>query len=130
MEQHAPNTGEAKPIDSGLRALSGIAAYYRIGADPLQLRRELALGERSADEFDLIRAAQMIGLKARLVTGADERRMGKVPTPAIVRLSNGAIYVFGGRGASGLCRLVDPISHAATDITLEDLTRETEGRRS
>ena len=128
MEQHAPNTGEAKPIDSGLRALSGIAAYYRIGADPLQLRRELALGERSADEFDLIRAAQMIGLKARLVTGADERRMGKVPTPAIVRLSNGAIYVFGGRGASGLCRLVDPISHAATDITLEDLTRETEGR--
>src|SRR5208337_3761394 len=128
MEQHPPSSAEAKPLDAGLRALSGIAAYYRIGADPLQLRRELALGDRASDEFDLIRAAQMIGLKARLVTGADQRRIGKVPTPAIVRLSNGAIYVFGGRGPSGLCRLVDPISHAATDLTLEDLTRETDGR--
>jgi len=128
MEQTAPHTGDSKPIDAGLRALSGIAAYYRIGADPIQLRRELTLGDRPSDEFDLIRAAQMIGLKARLVTGVGARRMAKIPTPAIVRVSSGALFVFGGRGPSGLCRLVDPISHAATDITVEELTRETEGR--
>src|SRR5271165_4106195 len=128
MEQPAPPSGEAAPLDSGLRALCGIAAFYRIGADPTQLCRELAIGDRQADEFDLIRGAKMIGLKARLVTGANERRMGKIPTPAIVRLHSGALFVFGGRGPSGLCRLVDPISHAATDLTLEDLTRETDGR--
>jgi subfamily B ATP-binding cassette protein HlyB/CyaB len=117
-----------KPIDAGLRALSGIAAYYRIGADPIHLRRELAIGDRPSDEFDLIRAARIIGLKARLVTGAGARRMARIPTPAIVRLSSGALFVLGGRGPSGLCRLVDPISHAATDMTVEELTRETEGR--
>ena len=72
--------------------------------------------------------AKLIGLKARLATGVDEGRMGKLPTPAIVRLSSGALYVYGGRGPSGLCRLVDPITHAATDLTLEDLTREANGR--
>ncbi len=128
MEQSAPPSGEAAPLDPGLRALSGIAAYYRIGADPNQLRRELALGERASDDFDLIRGAQMIGLKARLITGVDERRMRKIPTPAIVRLSNGALFVFGGRNAAGLCRLVDPVSHAATDVPLDELTRETDGR--
>jgi subfamily B ATP-binding cassette protein HlyB/CyaB len=128
MTQHAPASGDGAPADPGLRALSGIAAYYRIGADPSQMRRELALGDRDSDEYDLIRAAQMIGLKARLVAGADERRMGKIPTPAIVRIGSGALFVFVGRGPSGLCRLVDPISHAATDLTIAELTGETDGR--
>ena len=128
MEQPAPPPREATPLDPALRALSGVAAYYRIGADPGQMRRELALTDRPADEGDLIRAANRIGLKARLVTGADARRMAALPTPAIVRLRSGAFYVLGGRGPSGLCRLIDPISHAAMDITVEELTRETEGK--
>jgi subfamily B ATP-binding cassette protein HlyB/CyaB len=69
--------------------LCGIAAYYRIGADPVGLQRQLALGAREADELDLIRAAQQIGLRARLITGASAQRMGKMPTPAIVRLKDG-----------------------------------------
>ena len=44
-----------------------IAAYYRIGADPVQLARELALGAREANEGDLIRAAKLLGMRARLV---------------------------------------------------------------
>ena len=128
MKQTAPPSGEATALDAGLRAFCGIAAYYRIGADPLQLARELALADRQADEFDLIRAAKLIGMRARLVSRADAERMGRLPTPAIVRLKNGALVVFGGRSASGLCRLVDPISHAATEIPLEDLTRETGGQ--
>jgi subfamily B ATP-binding cassette protein HlyB/CyaB len=128
MKQTAPPQVEAKPLDPGLRALCGIAAYYRIGADPLQLARELALGDRLADEFDLIRAAQFIGMRARLVTGANVDRLGRLPTPAIVRLRSGAIQVFGGRSPSGLCRLVDPISHAATEMPLQELVLETDGQ--
>src|SRR5271165_2001333 len=110
MNQTAPPSGDATALDAGLRAFCGIAAYYRIGADPVQLARELALGDREADEFDLIRAARLIGMRARLVAGANAERMGRMPTPAIVRLKSGAFAVFGGRGQTGLCRLVDPIS--------------------
>ena len=61
MKQAAPRSSDASPIDAGLRALCGIAAYYRIGADPTGIQRQLALGERGADELDLIRAARHIG---------------------------------------------------------------------
>src|SRR5580698_1658855 len=122
MKETAPPLSEGTPLDPGLRALCGIAAYYRIGADPVQLARELALGARQADEGDLIRAAGRIGLKARLVVKVTATRLATLPTPAIVRL-NGALMVFGGRNPSGLCRIVDPISHAVQEVTLEDLAR-------
>src|SRR6516164_1014275 len=123
---HAPES--ATPVDAGLRALCAIAAYYRIGADPARLQRELALGARQAEELDLIRAARLIGMRARLATGASAERMGRMPTPAIVRLKSGGICVFAGRVASGLCRLVDPVSHAVAEIPLDALDRETEGQ--
>ena len=50
MMEIARPPSEATLLDRGLRALCGIAAYYRIGADPVQLARELALGAREADE--------------------------------------------------------------------------------
>src|ERR1700735_4785531 len=105
MMETTPPPSEGTPLDPGLRALCGIAAYYRIGADPVQLARELALGARSADEADLMRAAGRIGLKARLVTKVTAERLATLPTPAIVRMASGALMVFGGRNPSGLCRL-------------------------
>ena len=94
MLETAPPQSEATPLDAGLRALCGIAAYYRIAADPVQLARERALGERRADESDLIRAAKMMGLKARLVTKVPAERLATLPTPAIVRTTDGALLVF------------------------------------
>ena len=128
MMETAPPVREATPLDPGLRALCGIAAYYRIGADPVQLARELALGERAADEADLIRAARIIGLKARLVSKVTAERLATLPTPAIVRMTNGALVVFAGRNPSGLCRLVDPISHAAREAPLESVAGEIGGQ--
>ncbi len=127
METPQP-ASEATPLDGGLRALCGIAAYYRIGADPVQLARELALGDRKAGESDLIRAAQMIGLRARLVAHVNAERLAALPTPAIVRATSGAFFVFGGRAPSGLYRLVDPISHASHEMALEDALQEIGGQ--
>jgi ATP-binding cassette, subfamily B, bacterial HlyB/CyaB len=128
MLETAPPRAEATPLDRGLRALCGIAAFYRIGADPVQLARELALGERMADESDLIRAARMVGLKARLVGKVTAERLATLPAPAIVRMTSGALMVFGGTNPSGLCRLVDPISHAAHESPLEEVAREIGGQ--
>jgi hypothetical protein len=36
MMETAPPPGEGTPLDRGLRALCGIAAYYRIGAERTQ----------------------------------------------------------------------------------------------
>ena len=120
MMETAPPPSEGTPLDPGLRALCGIAAYYRIGADPAQLARELALGARQADEADLIRAARLVGLKARLVAQVTAERLTTLPTPAIVRMTSGAVMVLAGRSPLGLCRLVDPISHAVQEAPLED----------
>jgi ATP-binding cassette, subfamily B, bacterial HlyB/CyaB len=128
MMETAPPVSEATPLDPGLRALCGIAAYYRIAADPVQLARELALTNRAADESDLMRAARILGLKARLVGKVTPERLAALPAPAIVRMTSGALMVFAGRNASGLCRLVDPISHAAEERPLEDVARETGGQ--
>ena len=95
MDQLAPPVATATPLDGGLRALCGIAAYFRIGADPVQLARELALEARLAQSEDIVRAAQIIGLKARIVTGVTELRLAKIPTPAIVQVKSGAFLVFG-----------------------------------
>ena len=129
MIETAPAPGEGTPLDRGLRALCGIAAYYRIGADPVQLARELALGAREANEGDLVRAAKLVGMRARLVEKVTAERLATLPTPAIVRMASGAFMVFGGRNPSGLCRLVDPISHAVQEATLEDLRERKEKKK-
>jgi ATP-binding cassette, subfamily B, bacterial HlyB/CyaB len=128
MMEMTPPRSETTPLDPGLRALCGIAAYYRIAADPVQLARVLALGERAADETDLIRAAKLVGLKARLAVKVDAERLMTLPTPAIVRMAGGAVMVLAGRSALGLLRLVDPISHAAQEAPLEDVARDIGGR--
>ena len=127
MNQSAPADGPAIPLDAGLRALCGIAAFYRIAADPAQLSRELALHGRCATEAEIVRAATMIGLKARHVTGVSRRRLATIPTPAIVRMKDGEFQVLGGRNPSGLYRLVDPISQTDQEMLLDQLHAEIGG---
>ncbi|MBG0811750.1 type I secretion system permease/ATPase [Methylosinus sp. H3A] len=112
-------TGET--IDSGLQALCGIAAYYRIPADAAQIRRELALSDAPANSQDLLRAALLVGLKARIVTRLDPDRLAVLPAPSILRLREGAYQVFGGRLPSGLYRIVDPITRIDRELTIEQL---------
>ena len=116
-----------EPLDSGLRALCGIAAFYRIAADPRHLANELALTGRLADERDLIRAAAMIGLKARVVGKLTAKRIETLPVPAIVRVADGSFQVFGGKNPSGRFRLVDPVTRVDRELTVEVLLRETGG---
>jgi subfamily B ATP-binding cassette protein HlyB/CyaB len=100
---------------SGFRAVCGIAAFYRIPADPDQLSHQLGLGTKAPEAADLVRAANLIGLKARIVRNLDADRASRLPTPAIVRLRTGEFGVFVGRTPGGKWRLVDPGTHAARD---------------
>src|ERR1700722_8082024 len=110
MNHNVPSEPDAVPLDAGLRALCGIAAYYRVAADPGHLSRELALRDQPANETDIVRAAILIGLKAKLLVNVTAKRLATLPTPAIVRVKSGSFQVLGGKNPSGLYRLVDPIS--------------------
>jgi subfamily B ATP-binding cassette protein HlyB/CyaB len=113
-------------LDTGLLSLCGIAAFFRIAADPNQLRRELALNEREASAADLVRASRLIGLKARMIEKVSAERLSRVPLPAIVRLKDGHFAVFIARSDTGLCRVVDPISKNLREVTPGELRGDIE----
>ncbi|MBW9051563.1 type I secretion system permease/ATPase [Rhizobium mesosinicum] len=110
--------------DSGLRALCGIAAFYRIAADPIRLQHDLALKGRAAEAIDIQRAATIIGLKARVVERVTEHRLRSMPVPAIVRMRSGSFQVLGGLNPSGRYRLVDPITRVDREIAPSDILAE------
>ena len=69
-----PIQTQATALDPGLAGLALVAAYYRIAADPLQLRHQLALTGRLAEAEDLVRGANLLGLKSRRLKKARRLR--------------------------------------------------------
>lgn len=126
MNDVAFATAPAERVDTGLRAICAIAGYYRIAADAAHLARELALGERVAEAQDLVRAARLAGLKARLVSKVTSKRLRTVPVPAILRQRDGTYAVYSGLTPAGAYRLVDPVTRIMRDLALEDFLQEIE----
>ena len=108
-------------VDSGLQALCGIAAYYRIAADPVEIRRHLSLGERPVEFADLIRSAHLIGMRARLVSNLAKERLAALPAPSMLRLRDGGFNAFGGKTPKGLYRIIDPVSRQIRELPLDEL---------
>jgi subfamily B ATP-binding cassette protein HlyB/CyaB len=117
-------TAAPEKLDTGLRALCAIAGFYRIPADPDQLAAELALQARSADATDLVRAAQRLGLKAKIVTSLGPERLAKMAAPAILRLTTGEFVIFAGQNAAGRWRIIDPLTRAERTFEAEVLCAE------
>ena len=79
----------AQLLDSGLCGLSLVAGYYRIAGDPVQLRHQLALTGRNAQVEDIVRGANLLQLKSRILRGVTAKRLGAIPYPAILSLKTG-----------------------------------------
>jgi subfamily B ATP-binding cassette protein HlyB/CyaB len=112
--------------NSGILAFCAIAAFYRIQSDPVQITRELSIGGASEDDDDILRAAQFVGMKARIVSVADARRFESTPVPAIVKQTSGNYAVFGGKQPSGGFRFVDPISRQSREYPLAEILQHFE----
>jgi ATP-binding cassette, subfamily B, bacterial HlyB/CyaB len=110
----------AEPLDAGLAALALIANYYRIAADPAQLRHQLALTGRLAEAEDLVRAANLLRMKSRIIRRVDANRIGAVPYPAIIQLKDGCFAVLAVAADKGRVRLVDPLARTAKEMPLEE----------
>src|ERR1700733_15639997 len=113
----------AQLLDSGLCGLAVVAGYYRIAGDPMQLRHQLALTGRNAQVEDIVRGANVLQLKSRILRGMTAKRLGAIPYPAILCLKEGGFAVLGAGSTKGMARLADPIPRSAQDLALRDRAR-------
>ncbi len=125
MNAEAPSTAvpaALEPADGGLIALCGIAAFFRIPAEPQALRRDLALGSGvTANAEHVVRAARLLGLKAAIGALRVPDDLAKLPAPAILRTRDGAFRVFGGRLQDGRYRIIDPVTRMEVAFEGADL---------
>jgi subfamily B ATP-binding cassette protein HlyB/CyaB len=111
----------ARRLDAGLAALALIANYYRIAADPEQLGHQLALTGRLAGAEDLVRAANLLRMKSRIIHGVTAKRLGTLPLPAILELKDGGFAVLAVASEKGKLRVVDPLARVAKEAPLEEV---------
>jgi ATP-binding cassette, subfamily B, bacterial HlyB/CyaB len=111
----------SQQLDAGLAAVSLIAGYYRIAADPVQLRHQLALTGRLAAAEDLVRAANLLALKSRILRAVTAKRLGAIPLPAILELKDdGGFALLAVASEKGKVRLVDPIARTTKEVSHEE----------
>ena len=115
-----PSHRPAQAFDAGLCGLALVAGYYRIAADPLQLRHQLALTGTLANAEDLVRAANILDLKSRILRSVTAKRFAAIPYPAVMGLKGGGFAVLAMGSSKDHLRLVDPISRTAREIVAEE----------
>jgi subfamily B ATP-binding cassette protein HlyB/CyaB len=115
----APAANTAPKPDSGLSALVLVANFHQVACEMAQLTHELGVGQRATTATDVVRAAKMLGLKSRLLTGQKVRRLAKLPLPAILQLKDDRFVVIGRRLEDGTLRVIDG---ATREVKLEKET--------
>ena len=122
-----PVAASSPPLDSGLTALALVAGHYRIAADPMQLKHQLALTRRMADAEDIVRGAKLLQLKSRILTKVTPRRLASIPYPALIGLQSGGFALIAVGSAKGLGRLIDPIARSVREMTVEEIAKLSSG---
>src|ERR1700684_2953478 len=126
-ESEMGTPGPAQLLDARLCGLSLVAGYYRIAGDPAQLRHQLALTGRMAQAEDVVRGANLLQLKSRILRGVTAKRVGVIPYPAILGLKKGGFAVLGAGSTKGAARLVDPIARTAQELSIENIAELSSG---
>jgi ATP-binding cassette, subfamily B, bacterial HlyB/CyaB len=116
-----PKKPQGDGVDSGLACLAMIAGYYRIAGDPSQLHHQLALTGRDAGAEDIVRGANLLSLRARIIDRLDAARLAALPLPAIVALKGGGFAAVSTGAQKGLFRLVDVAGRSARDLAADEI---------
>jgi ATP-binding cassette, subfamily B, bacterial HlyB/CyaB len=111
----------AQALDTGLAALALIAAYFRIAADPMQLRHQLALSGRLVGSEDLVRGAKLLGLKSRVLRDVSVRRFSALPLPLIFGLKDGTFSLLAVGPAKDRVRLIDPVMRTTRELGFDEV---------
>jgi subfamily B ATP-binding cassette protein HlyB/CyaB len=108
-------------MDYGLAGLAVIAGYFRIAADPAQLSHQLALTGRFAEGADIVRGANILGLRSRILRKVKPKRLAALPLPALIGLKGGAFGVLAVGPTKGVARLIEPIARTGQELKVEEI---------
>ncbi len=79
-------------LDTGLAALTMLARFHQVAADPAQLQHQFGTHEHPFQEGDVIRAARHLQLKARSFK-TTLAKLEKLPLPAIAQNHEGEFFI-------------------------------------
>jgi subfamily B ATP-binding cassette protein HlyB/CyaB len=114
-------------FSGGFQVLASIAKTLGYQVSAAQLLHQTGLGRRAPAAEDLVRAAKMIGLKARLVRDPTEKTLRALPVPAMIKTRDGSWLTFKGETTGNLFRIVDPITRTNEQIPMVDLLNRSGG---
>lgn len=112
-------------VDSGLECLAIIGAHHRRTVDREHISHELGLQGRPAGSGDLVKAAHLVGLKARLFTSKPLESLVGAPRPAIVEVGDGFAILLSVEGDR--LQLLHPRHRAARTLSIDEFTAEWNG---
>lgn len=108
-------------FSGGYQVLATIAKSMGYHVTAQQLIHQMGRGRRSPTTDDLLRAAKLIGVRARLVSDPTKEKLAALPVPAMIKLSDGSWHTYRGRVAGNLFRVVDPVEKSIAELTMEEL---------
>jgi subfamily B ATP-binding cassette protein HlyB/CyaB len=113
-------------LDTGLLSLALAGAHHRIAVDPNALAHELGLAGTRAGSEDLVRAANLVGLKARLIKRMPLERLKTAPRPIVLKMRDSRFFVLN-RLADGTDTLRDPLAPIPRPAIFDELAEEWDG---
>ena len=99
---------EQTAFSGGYQVLAMIAKSMGYHVTAQQLVHQMGQGRRNPSTEDLIRAAKLIGVRARLVSNPSQDKLASLPSRAMIKFKDGSWYRGRGRIGSSRCRGVDP----------------------
>ncbi len=127
MDQILSPKREGPVFGGGYQAISTVARGFGIQVTPGQLAHRIGKGRRAPDLSDMLRAAKLIGLKARAVDDPGGAKLAEIPTPCLAQLRDGSWMIYQGEVAGDRFRLFDPVTRGTDSMTLSELRERLNG---
>ncbi len=127
LEAPEPPSGEsAGQTDPGLLCVAMIAKIHGVNADPHQLRHQLGLTAGTSGPTDILKAAKLLELKARL-SKSSWKRLADTPLPAIAQDRDGNFFILA-KIADEEVLIHDPVEGRPIKLHRADLEERWNGR--
>lgn len=121
MNEGAIQAASIPALGGGFQALALVGRTLGIQATAAQINHEMAQGRKVPSAEDLVRAAKLIGLRARLVRDPRSSRLRSAPLPAILRLRDGTWVIYHGEVEAGVFKIFNVLTKDVEKLSFTEL---------